>query len=367
MSNSKHTNFTRYRDTLFAEIIKVPEVLQQKYLPSLDGLRAISILIVIFSHIINVRLNYKNTIIDGGLGVQVFFVISGFLITSLLIKEKVKNKYISLPKFYIRRALRIFPVAYLFILVVFMLDKIFKLAIPDSDYYSAIFYFKNFVSHTWYLNHYWSLSIEEQFYLIFPFLLSSVKLKNYIIICFLLLLLGPVINLLAFHDYFYQKYFLILSNLFSYNSIVFGSLTAVLLFKFQFSFLKSKWCNNLLFCFLIVMSNLVHPLFAGEWIRLALISALIVKNISYGKDMFYRFLNLGFIKYIGLLSYSLYIWQQLFTSNMPWENAFPYGGSIILNFVLLFIIAYLSYNYFEKPFLNLKKRFSENRVLKTAS
>jgi peptidoglycan/LPS O-acetylase OafA/YrhL len=68
-------------------------------------------------------------------------------------------------------------------------------------------------------------------------------------------------------------------------------------------------------------------------------------------------LSSKFMVTIGVLSYSIYVWQELFTANQPWEGSFKYGGSVFLNLLLLAIVSYFSYNYYEKLFLNFKKRF----------
>jgi peptidoglycan/LPS O-acetylase OafA/YrhL len=347
----------KIKSIIFSEIEYVPQFLQISYFPSLDGLRALSIFIVISSHIINVRLNYSNTIIDGALGVQIFFVISGFLITTLLLKEKVKSGKISIKKFYIRRALRIFPVAYLFILIVFILDRLFQLKISTSDYLSALFYYKNYISTAWELNHFWSLSVEEQFYIFFPFLLSNLNLKNYIILCLSLLFLAPIFNFFAYHENAAQSVFYYFSRLFSYNSIVFGSLLSILSFKFSFHFLKNRIFDSVIVIVLIFFTYFINPLFIGDYLRLILISILLLRNVLFPNDYFGKLLNFHIIKMIGLYSYSLYIWQQIFTVNIPWHGLTSYSNSILLNTFALFLVAYLSYSYFEKPFLLLKKRF----------
>src|SRR4051812_3227202 len=107
----------KHLNNFFSDIEVTPPVLQNSYYPSLDGLRGIAILLVVVSHFNLISIPYYDVIFNGKLGVLIFFVLSGFLITTLCIKEKVATKTISLKNFYIRRALRIFPVAYLFLLV----------------------------------------------------------------------------------------------------------------------------------------------------------------------------------------------------------------------------------------------------------
>ena len=181
--------------------IVLSEAISFKYYPSLNGLRAISILIVVMGHLDLYHHPLYAMLCNGGLGVNIFFVISGFLITTLCLKEQNSTGTISLKSFYIRRILRIFPVAYLYVLVIFILDYFFHLQIAWFQYLGAMFYLMNLnyfraTQFSWFLGHYWSLASEEQFYLIFPFLLK----KNFAVFTWVnvysLLFILPLICLL---------------------------------------------------------------------------------------------------------------------------------------------------------------------------
>src|ERR1700744_3020835 len=147
------TGWLSIRDKFTAEITTVPDILKGSHFPTLDGLRGISIIIVLLNHI-----TWRTTIgeyIDGVIGVQIFFVISGFLITTLLLKEKVKNGWISLRQFYIRRVLRIVPVAYLYIFVVLILNYFFKLGMTFENFLVSTLYLKNLnIAGDWYTGHF---------------------------------------------------------------------------------------------------------------------------------------------------------------------------------------------------------------------
>src|SRR5258706_1008185 len=130
----------------FADITEIPGVLKNSHLPSLDGLRGISIIVVLIAHF-NQHLHEPilGAIFGNGVfGVYIFFVISGFLITTLLLKEKVRTGTISLKKFYIRRFLRIFPVAYLYLFVVLILSYFLHLNVPALSILGAALYLQNF-------------------------------------------------------------------------------------------------------------------------------------------------------------------------------------------------------------------------------
>jgi peptidoglycan/LPS O-acetylase OafA/YrhL len=352
----------------FSEVTSVPELLQTSYIPSLDGLRAISIILVIISHITK----YFPTIdffgFDlGGFGVSIFFVISGFLITTLLLKEKVKHGEISLKNFYIRRVIRILPVAYLFLLCVVILNYAFSMNLPAITFVKPMLFVENYGDHTKFTptGHFWSLSVEEHFYLIFPFILSK-SLKNYLITTFVLILITPISILLFFH---YKSHIFLINwiiEVFKVElghgivAIMVGSLLAIFLFKFPRIKLPEFKYPDVWLLAILLLSFLFHNYqlpFIGVIISPIFTSLLVLSVIYYRKCLIFNFLNLKPIIYIGTLSYSLYIWQQIFVYDQPWGHSFRYGHSLILNIVLLVITAMISYHLYEKPILKLKERF----------
>ena len=144
-------------------------------LPSLDGLRAISIFLVLLGHaggthgLVRLDLGIGDY---AHLGVVVFFVISGFLITRLLLSEHAKKGQVSLQRFYTRRALRLFPASYTYIACITLLWLSGILHLEPRDLWHAVTYTVNYLpGRTWQVGHLWSLSVEEQFYLLFPVLL----------------------------------------------------------------------------------------------------------------------------------------------------------------------------------------------------
>src|SRR5882757_2722259 len=147
-------------------------------IPSLDGLRALSIFLVLVLHSIQ-RIEITSPvsflwvgIFNGSTGVFIFFVISGYLISSLLLREHEKRGSISLRGFYFRRAMRILPPLYVYVRVLLLLGWAGRLPIFKLDIISALFFFHDYaLSLMWPLEHFWSLSIEEQFYFIWPLLL----------------------------------------------------------------------------------------------------------------------------------------------------------------------------------------------------
>ena len=166
---------------------------------SLDGLRALSISLVILSHsfggegILGYVLHRAGDV--GVLGVRVFFVISGFLITSLLLAEHRKTGAISLPWFYFRRTMRIFPAFYAFAAVMALVAALRVVAIPAADFLFAVTYTMNFIAEpAWALGHLWSLAVEEQFYLLWPATLCLLGLRRGFKAAVAVVILSPLVR-----------------------------------------------------------------------------------------------------------------------------------------------------------------------------
>jgi peptidoglycan/LPS O-acetylase OafA/YrhL len=357
-------HFKGFREKLFAEITSVPEVLQSSYLPGLDGLRAISIIIVLLGHFL-IGTQWVNYF-PGVIGVDIFFVISGFLITTLLIKEKIKYGKVSLNRFYIRRFLRIFPVAYLYLLCLLILNYIFDLHSTLKMFLTAGLYIGNFpiqYGSNWQTSHFWSLAVEEQFYLLFPFILVR-STNRYMFLIVLILILLPFIVIaggLPLSNHILHKFILSFTYLLGYGtaSILIGSITSILLFK-RMIILKGNSPYFLSFI-IFVMAIGLHVKGVLNWniiiyIFPLLISYVIVLNLTKN-SFFSSILNHPILIKIGVLSYSIYIWQQLFSYDQPWKGFFRYSDSLLLNSVALFFVAYLSYTFYESKFLKLKRHF----------
>jgi peptidoglycan/LPS O-acetylase OafA/YrhL len=351
---------------LFAEITSIPEVLQPSHLPGLDGLRGVSIIIVILGHLIWAN-NLKFFI--GYFGVNIFFVISGFLITTILLKEKVNKGFISLKRFYVRRILRIMPVAYLYIFILILLNIIFKLNISFRSFATAALYLKNVPlrnSGEWYTGHFWSLSVEEQFYLIFPALLVLFKNK-YVFIIISMILLIKASEFVAYSGITGSN------NLLHYAvfgivdvwgngtiEILIGSLTSLLLFKqiVKFDHVKiNYWISSILLVAAFLIDTFFYNNIISSIIFSVCISFVILNNL-YQLNFLGSLLNNKIIVKIGLLSYSIYIWQQLFLRNQPWAHSFKYSNSIVFNLIIFSVTVLASYYLYESKFLRLKDKIT---------
>src|SRR3569833_1014084 len=235
---------------LFSEIDAVPPVLTNRHFPSLDGLRGVAILMVVFSHLGLSHAHYYDLIFNGKAGVLLFFVLSGFLITTLCIKEKIITGNISLRNFYTRRALRIFPVAYLYIIAIVVLNLLFKLNIGYISILGAALYLMNissfFRTHSfsWFTAHFWSLAVEEQFYLLVPFILKK-NFKVYLSIILFIIFVLPLFICLqsAYPPLNHIVLYAFSHYLVKFQSIAVGCFFSVLVFMYPLNslfFYKEK-------------------------------------------------------------------------------------------------------------------------------
>lgn len=334
-------------------------------IPSLDGCRAVSICLVILSHVCDTpsfhafnpyaRMMYH----FGPFGVKVFFVISGFLITTLLLNEERKTGSVSIKMFYIRRAFRIWPVAYTFILVVAILSWRHWIYIPPHNLlYAATFTMNHVQQGSWFTGHFWSLAIEEQFYLVWPLVFLFTARRGRLISCVLIMFLAPLLRTLS---YMYEpRIFAAMqeSLLFMGDAIAVGCLLALFSKELESSELVHRIIRLRWFFVVPIFSVIMYitlkplPVFywaVGESLALLCIAATIWRVIHV-RDGAFWLLNTKPLVTIGVLSYSLYIWQQLFL-NPTSDTVF---NRLPLNLLLVSAVAAFSYYFIESPFLRLR-------------
>jgi peptidoglycan/LPS O-acetylase OafA/YrhL len=334
-----------------------------RYRPDIDGLRAIAILIVVIFH-------YFPFLIPGGyIGVDIFFVISGYLITKIIYPQIEKNNF-SFIDFYERRVKRIFPALIVVLLFSIILGKVILLKDEYQNFKDSVFYASTFFSNyglykeSGYFDtssdskpllHLWSLAIEMQFYILWPIiLLILARVKKYsilainfiLLLSFILCILQTYKNpTLAFYNPLARGWELIIGGLVFLNEI--KRLKAS-----NYLFENAKSILGLLLIFVSCMHFNKYSIFPG-WI--AIIPALGTYLILDSNKSFLNkhILSNKLFLALGLLSYSIYLWHwPLLVFTRIYISEMPTVLVRILLIVFVIFISYLTYKYVERPILN---------------
>ncbi len=300
------------------------------------------------------------------LGVSFFFVISGFLITGLLLKEWDKTGTIGLKRFYLRRAFRIFPPFYVYLVIMVGLVLAGVLQVPLRGFFVAAIYGTDYYvgpgSGSAALQHTWSLSVEEQFYLLWPAALLLLGKRKSTWAAALLILLSPLIRVVTYFVLLPQHRAMV-DRMFhsSIDTIMLGCLLALVWdtarFRRVLPRLSSSWSMAASLLFLFVLDPLLETHFYGRYSLLVgmtlegvCITVFTLGVVSRPATLPGKFLNTPVLRHIGVISYSLYIWQSILTTgNTPY---FP------LNLVAVLACAELSYWAVERPSLRLRDRLN---------
>jgi peptidoglycan/LPS O-acetylase OafA/YrhL len=333
-------------------------------IPSLDGLRAVSISFVLIAHLSGTAgFPHFPYFVQQGMslfGVRVFFVISAFLITSLLLHEESRTGTVSLRHFYFRRTLRIFPPFYAYVGVVALVAALGWIELREFDLLSAVTYTTNYhPDRSWYLGHAWSLAVEEQFYLLWPFVLKYLGPRRAPHAALVAVIVAPVLRIAllvlapSYRDGIGETFPTVA------DSIATGCLLAcyrdrLAAYPRWIAFLRARsfWIiPGLALAAAFVPWAKVNFLVGQTFTNLG-IALVIERVVRFPQDFPGRFLNARPVAYVGVLSYSLYLWQQPFLNRHTSHAmaAFP------LNIVLTFGVALASYYLIERPALRLRAR-----------
>jgi peptidoglycan/LPS O-acetylase OafA/YrhL len=340
-------------------IAATPTSVPFAYVPEIDGLRAVAILLVLAAHT-------APRLLGGVIGVDIFFVISGYLITSILLGEFFKTGKISIKAFYLRRVLRIFP-AFWFLLLCYLL-LVFTVVAPErrAGHLRAILYSATYIINwtraydlgSGMIGHTWSLAVEEQFYLIWPLLLSLMLLasrRNLIV-----LIGGLVVVATIWHTALVlqpdSKAWVFFGSDARAGQLLIGCLLAALPMKAVSDAAAKAWVIPVavLAAIVIVGPESFRWLeLAGSFIIAFCAAWLIAAVQSTEKTTLSRILATGVLVAIGRLSYSLYLWHFPIILALGGRGI---ARANVLAVLLSLAAALFSYYVVEKPFLRLKSR-----------
>ena len=329
-------------------------------LPSLDGLRGVSILLVLVAHS-TLASNFPHGLQFlaglGDLGVLVFFVISGYLITTLLMREKAETGEISLRNFYMRRILRIFPVAYFYIGVVALLSSLGLVQLSQHDLAFALTYLMNYhLNCAPIFGHFWSLTVEEQFYLLWPTLVVVVGFRKSLTAAMAFLLVAQFGRIAT--NWLFPARTATAGLPRGWQAIVVGCILAM---SWEWMRARKTLFASSFFSILLLLVSTLHLYFVRihsrshvPWAVISLLIGLwVFRCVEAPDNIIGKILNSRLLSAIGVLSYSLYVWQEMFLIYSPGtKTVIPWNLMATLG------VALISYNLVERPFLRLKSRFA---------
>ena len=349
---------------------------------SLDGWRAVAITLVLLSHTWatnnppQVPAWLLPLMSQGDLGVRIFFVLSGFLITTLLIAEHARYGDISLRNFYVRRALRIFPVYYLYLLVLAVLQALSLTSEAFSSWAGSLTYTRNmFGRGDSATGHLWSLAVEEQFYLVWPAALVALGLcrrwQLAIGILLAIALMAIVVRAAGCTgDTFLCQRLLGHKSALRYaDSLAVGCIGAFLRANMALQLPHGVRVAMLYgsMAALVMLSGLTwsNPVMTSAVVtaQAVVIMASIGLSMTTRETVLFRLLNSRLAVFVGAISYSLYIWHVLFLSHYMGPGI---SGSLLHDgrvwWLPAIIVAAFSYFAFERRIIALKDRLQTKRV-----
>jgi peptidoglycan/LPS O-acetylase OafA/YrhL len=355
------------------------------FFPGLNGLRAIAALAVVLSHV-TVELGQFNLSpylfgqMENGnprgldlseFGVTIFFALSGFLITYLLLAED-KRQPINIPNFYIRRILRIWPLYYTY----FLLGMFFTIIWSDDFYASSTFFYvffaanipKIFYTQIPLLSHYWSLGVEEQFYLLWPLGVKANVRKRLFAVTLASIVLFLLVKVYA-HTVFPGSYFEHAMYIVKFDCMLIGALGAILYYQRNEWFLKlaphvavqaAAWFAILLVALnrFHIFSIIDHEIISGVTVL------LIIGQIMAPRKIFNLDTNL--FDFLGKISYGIYVIHPLVLVVLGKLLKPLSFGPDWVRYILVYasvtgitiLLAHLSYEHLEKRFLRIKTRYA---------
>ena len=362
------------------------------YFPGLNTIRFIAAFIVIINHVELFKkhlglANYADVnaiFFMGRLGVVLFFVLSGFLITYLLLLEKQAFSTIDIKKFYVRRILRIWPLYYLLlILSLFILPHIPGIGIDHwltanqitlPVILMCVFFLPNWAIVAFppipFFAQAWSVGVEEQFYFMWPFLIKKSKKIGFVLFLIIAIYLGIKLSLyLAIHKFHILNTNLKIANLF-WNDFLIDTMAIGGLFAYAF-YKKSNILNFfyhpatqiityavMIYCF---VTGMKIPYVKSEFF--AVLFGILILNVATNKKAYSKWFNLPIFDYLGKISYGIYMYHSfcivVAIKVMVAYDIFNNVGLYIVSILSSIVFSAVSYEYLEKYFLSWKNKFAK--------
>lgn len=337
-------------------------------IPGLDGLRAVSILLVMLSH------SGLQNAVPGVFGVTIFFFISGFLITSLLLAEHRATKTVSIGRFYLRRILRLYPPLVVYVTAISAIWATRGFSTDFIGLFGALFYFANYLYAIWpehvvvYGAHLWSLSVEEHFYLFFPLLFVLGIGRSKTVLC-LLIAGATMVRLIEVHFGVTETYTSVATEC-RYDTILTGCLTAIVVNSRGDDRLMRLAVHPMVvviaLCVLLSTFVVRDPAFRQTFRftiqNVALVPLVLAAVFTPRYLMMKAVLNWRPVKWIGVLSYSLYLWHySLFDFARALLDRAPNVVQYSVGWLLAVCVALAIYFLVERPMFMLR-RFAGSRA-----
>jgi peptidoglycan/LPS O-acetylase OafA/YrhL len=350
--------------------------------PELDGLRGMAILIVVFFHSSLLMQSLRKFDKSGGLGVDLFFVLSGFLITALLLREQAMTGRVRLLEFYRRRALRLLPALTVFLgaQAIYSAVTNVSLSAERDSVLSVLFYFSNTWLHTTPttngLGGLWSLAVEEQFYMVWPFVFLALvplrrRLSTVVIVMTGLILAVCVHRAVLYHDgravlYLYTR------TSTRADALLVGAFVAQLWVRGKLpkrGLTLVAWPALAWYLYIVIHGVSDSFLYRGGYTLVALAIALVLCAVLETSWIVNAFLRIRPLRTLGRVSYALYIWHLLIIGyvlriGIHWRP----GARLLVAVVLTAAVVAASWVFVEQPFLRWKARLeAHNRPVRNGS
>jgi peptidoglycan/LPS O-acetylase OafA/YrhL len=335
-------------------------------IPSLDGLRALAVLLVVYGHAMRTRgfppAPRQWVFMDFGyFGVRIFFILSGFLITTLLAQELRRTGTVSLSDFYKRRTIRIFPAAYLYIGVVALVATFGGVSLQAGDLLHALTYTVNYhPQRAWALGHLWSLGVEEQFYLLWPLTFLMLGERRSLWAAAAVIAFVPALRVLTWLTLPSARIGIDEQFQLVCDALATGCLLALIIARYGLARTIRTvpgWVM-LLAPFAALVASMLQSrpsvyLPIGATLANVSIALVLLWCMSHAQSGVGRVLNSRPVIFLGTISYSLYLWQQLFMDRTLADDRlfFP------VNVLLALAFAAGSFYLVERPLLALRRRY----------